>query len=540
MPSTGWGYKRNNSGAKGRKLPESTKERITFAANNSRGVEGYTRKRRRNRGKGRYMPEDEFASIRDGARSRQHDLEVKSSDISRYRDRRGDGRKTHDYRREEHFHNESDEKGSRSYRHFRSRDIEERGRKRERDRDEEKDRRGGREEKHRSSRYSHLSSRRHRRRDGSSENANRIPRDADERRRPDECKGREDYRYSSSHRHHHHRRRRSRSSSSSLSSPSERQERRRRSGNSRSSSSASSQGHRHHSHHHKVSSSRDYDSKSRQYRKSLLDRGAERTERHPKDATRGERHRDRHHPAKPALSSDVNATQPMTHKGGEDRPNPLALRRVPPPAPHYIFCHICGQRHWTVQCERLLSHPEKYPLMTPRGCWKCGRTGHNSHFCRTPAYRCKDCGGVHSTPTCAFDVPSMQWHEFYCPTRDRLFYSNSDESFKTWDAPLLNPQDELLWYCPKCCLMIPHKYQECLNCQYPRPQPTPLTQLSSYETSTGDVDMARCLAETDKKNSYDALSSISSSYSSVSSSRSSSVSASRSTTREAANEDNPA
>lgn len=192
--------------------------------------------------------------------------------------------------------------------------------------------------------------------------------------------------------------------------------------------------------------------------------------RHDEREERGERTRDSKRPVPDATHSE------------RVKPSPS----LPTPPPQFL-CHICGSNHWTSTCSRLHSQPDKYPLMSPKGCFRCARLGHRALQCRMKAFRCLECGGMHPTRECAYDYPSVEWHEFYDEVSGKLFYTNTDESVQTW-CPSINTQDTITWYCRQCSLMIPHKYQECLKCHAPRPQPKEETEEEASEASVDDSD----------------------------------------------------
>lgn len=499
---------------------DSNGGRNNLIPKNNQGIMIGKKRRRRSMRKGKIMRQEDSGPFRDTFRMRREELDSSRDALQNDLHERRD-RKNNDRRREKDFYrydeeNRQDGNGDRLHRYRPSNSSDE---KWERRRNEEKHD----ERKNRPS-HSHTSSRRHDRREDIDELDDKNLKEKSKRRSSGRYRNAYDHNETSSRRHHHHHRDRVGDAhrslhgiSSSFESRSHRRE--------REEESDSSSGHHRHHHRRRHGRSKDRDRTPSQ----------ERSSSHRIDGSSshaGRRHRREDQKQNGTFSQGKGA------ESGGDRSGMVA-RRAPPPAPRYIFCHICGQRHWTVQCERLLSHPDQYPLMTPRGCWKCARMGHTSYLCSTPAFRCKDCGGVHPTTTCAFDIPSVEWHEFYCATKDRPFYSNSDETFKTWEAPLLNPQDTLLWYCPKCCLMIPHKYEECLNCHLSRPHPPPSAQNSSF-IDIGDGNAKETMEnKRESDSSDDLLSSISSSSRSdaLSSRDSSSISSSLSSCQDSSDDD---
>ncbi|CCW60712.1 unnamed protein product [Phytomonas sp. EM1] len=160
---------------------------------------------------------------------------------------------------------------------------------------------------------------------------------------------------------------------------------------------------------------------------------------------------------------------------------------VPPPRPSpRVFCHICVQNHWTVECPRLRAHPEDHPLMDrKRGCWKCAQRGHTAEQCPMRKFLCRECGGVHDTKECAFDYVGKEWHEFFDPVTRHLFYTNAEDTEAQWLAPT-HELDVVLWLCPHCQVMIPSKYQECVQCHRVRPQSAPTDDDESSSSSASD------------------------------------------------------
>lgn len=516
------GSQRKKNASKFSNMKDSNGGQNSSTPKNNQGMM-VNRKRRRTLRKGNVMRQENSGPLGETFRMRREELDCVREELQYQPNVRKDRKKSKNLRTEKDFYRNDEENrpyssGGRLVRYRPSKSSNE---KWDRMRNEE----NAEDRKNRSShRYTY--SRRHDRRSEGREVDDKNLKEKSKRRFSKGDSSRYDHNGSSSrgHRHHHHHHRHRESDlrhSHRRSSSLERRERKRER---RENSDSSSRRHRHH-HRRRHDRSKDRDHTPSQERSSshLFDGSS---------STAGRRNR-----REDENQNGIFSQGKWTENGG-DRSG-MVTRRVPPPPPRYIFCHICGQRHWTVQCERLVSHPEQYPLMTPRGCWKCARIGHNSCFCSTPAFRCKDCGGVHPTRTCAFDTPSVEWHEFYCATRDRPYYSNSDETFKTWDAPLLNPQDTLLWYCPKCCLMIPHKYEECLTCHLSRPHPPPSAQTSSFMDARDDNAKGAMENRTESGSSDDLLSSISSSSRSngSSSSTSSSVSSSVSSSQNSSDDD---
>lgn len=505
------GSKRSSAEAQDENVHNDNVERSTTTQKSKREREKHRKRRRRNRRNPHHLREEESTGLAGGLRWGRRDGDGKHRNTNLPRESRLAGRRNNENRKEGAFFKAEPKRNRRSQRHLFSQNGEERI---------EWEREGNEEEPGRKidriSQYTGSYSRRGDRGDRFREYDDKSFRDAKNRRSHDD--DREDYHrhHSRHHRHHHHRRHYS-------SSPSDREERRKR----RREDSNASNSLRSHRHHRHERSKREREPKSRHHRSSCPN---DRITTH--SSRKGISDANHRYPKaeKQKGASSFAFSKQEKQQEERDHQDPSLVRRGPPPPPPYIFCHICGQHHWTVQCEHLLSHPLMHPLMSTSGCWKCGLTGHNSRSCPTRAYRCNDCGGVHSTLTCAFDVPSMEWHEFYCPIRDRLFYSNSDESYKTWEAPFLNQQDTLLWYCSKCCLMIPSKYQECLNCHASRPRPRIPPGMETSSTSTAVGEDRKESTDDDTTTTGDFFSSISSSYSVSPSSLSSSVSISRSST----------
>lgn len=233
--------------------------------------------------------------------------------------------------------------------------------------------------------------------------------------------------------------------------------------------------------------SRDYVSeKDRRYEKSSSRRGygvkRSRDDYHDERGSRrdGERRRRRHSDEKKDRQKDRSSG--ARHTKGGNGTTMKSAPPVPPRAPPNIFCYICGHPHWTIQCVRLKSQPEKFPLMRESGCWKCARRGHTASQCPNQAFKCGECGGVHGTKECAYGIPSVEWYEFYDEKSQRCFYTNPAETVKTWN-PTFNERDTVLWYCKYCCLMIPQKYSECLKCHALRPQ---TKEVEEENTGTGE------------------------------------------------------
>ncbi|CAD2214891.1 hypothetical protein ADEAN_000234400 [Angomonas deanei] len=157
----------------------------------------------------------------------------------------------------------------------------------------------------------------------------------------------------------------------------------------------------------------------------------------------------------------------------------------PPPVTRNVICHICERNHWTVECRKLYDNPDQYPYLDrKRGCFKCGKRGHDLVDCREERYRCKECGGVHKTKDCYFDHVPEEWHEFFDVHTRHVYYVNSANNKEvSWEPPA-HELDEIYWYCSVCQLMIPNKYNECLKCHKARP--VTAADISSSDSSDDD------------------------------------------------------
>lgn len=143
----------------------------------------------------------------------------------------------------------------------------------------------------------------------------------------------------------------------------------------------------------------------------------------------------------------------------------------PPPVPSSFQCHVCEGNHWTVHCPRVLRDPHKYPRVHENGCYQCGRFGHRGKTCTVRRYRCNDCGGMHDTKECIYLYKPKQWHEFYDPIHQKVFYVNVETNVPQWAVPY--HLDIVLWHCDRCKLLIPDdqdRINECVQCHDARPK----------------------------------------------------------------------
>lgn len=170
------------------------------------------------------------------------------------------------------------------------------------------------------------------------------------------------------------------------------------------------------------------------------------------------------------MAKRVRETSPVKHtakrrkRGGKRRRRRQRKEVNPPAVPASFICHICAKNHWTVACPRLRQSPNDYPLMDrKKGCWKCAQRGHSSSQCPVKKYRCNDCGGIHDTRDCEFDHKSEEWHEFYDPITEHVFYSHSETHEVQWTPPT-HRLDVVLWFCQNCSILLPTSVSECVKC----------------------------------------------------------------------------
>ncbi|PWV11026.1 hypothetical protein C3747_63g64 [Trypanosoma cruzi] len=195
--------------------------------------------------------------------------------------------------------------------------------------------------------------------------------------------------------------------------------------------------------------------------------------------------------------SPPKPTAKRRKRGGKRRRKKQKGEVILPSAPASFVCHICTKNHWTVACPRLERNPEQYPLMDrKRGCWKCAQRGHPSAQCPVKKYRCADCGGIHDTRDCEFDHKSEEWHEFYDPITQHVFYSHSETHEVQWTPPT-HRLDVVLWFCPNCNILMPTSVPECVKCHAPRMESKISSDSSSSESSSSSSSASSFAAEDD-------------------------------------------
>ncbi|KAH9577266.1 hypothetical protein LSM04_001499 [Trypanosoma melophagium] len=175
-------------------------------------------------------------------------------------------------------------------------------------------------------------------------------------------------------------------------------------------------------------------------------------------------------------------------RGGRRRRRRQRNDVTPPSVPASFACHICTKNHWTVNCPRLRQSPQEFPLLDKKkGCWKCAQRGHPSSQCPVKKYRCADCGGLHDTRDCEFDHKSEEWHEFYDPITEHVFYTHSETQEVQWTPPT-HRLDVVLWFCSNCKILLTNTIQECVKCHMPRPESkvTPPSSTSSGSSSSSN------------------------------------------------------
>mmetsp|Transcript_13051 Transcript_13051/g.14981 ORF Transcript_13051/g.14981 Transcript_13051/m.14981 type:complete len:271 (+) Transcript_13051:54-866(+) len=147
----------------------------------------------------------------------------------------------------------------------------------------------------------------------------------------------------------------------------------------------------------------------------------------------------------------------------------VAHRR--PECPPTFRCHQCEGNHWTIDCPRIRREPHRFPKVdVQHGCFQCGQRGHTMNKCFVVREKCKACGGSHATSSCPFTYIPQEWHEFYDPTRQRVFFCLSTDPLQvpTWNVPP-NHLDVILWYCDACKVLLPDTLKECVKCHALRP-----------------------------------------------------------------------
>ncbi|RNF07051.1 hypothetical protein TraAM80_03685 [Trypanosoma rangeli] len=175
-------------------------------------------------------------------------------------------------------------------------------------------------------------------------------------------------------------------------------------------------------------------------------------------------------------------------RGGRRRRKKQRREVNPPAVPASFACHICTKNHWTVACPRLQRNPDEFPLMDrKKGCWKCAQRGHPSAQCPVKKYHCADCGGLHDTRDCEFDHKSEEWHEFYDPNTQHVFYSHSETREVQWTPPT-HRLDVVLWFCPNCNILLPTTVPECVTCHAPRMESKASSHSSSSSSSASSSD----------------------------------------------------
>ncbi|KEG12285.1 hypothetical protein DQ04_01831030 [Trypanosoma grayi] len=167
---------------------------------------------------------------------------------------------------------------------------------------------------------------------------------------------------------------------------------------------------------------------------------------------------------------------------GKKRRSEVNLQSVPPS----FLCHICTKNHWTISCPQLWQNPQDYPLMDKRkGCRKCAQRGHLSSQCPVKKYRCADCGGLHDTRDCEFDHKSEEWHEFYDPVTQHVYYAHSETQEVRWTPPA-HWLDVVLWFCSNCRVLMPTTLPECVKCHAPRME-SRVSNVSSPSSSSSSA-----------------------------------------------------
>ncbi|CUE71458.1 Hypothetical protein, putative [Bodo saltans] len=173
-------------------------------------------------------------------------------------------------------------------------------------------------------------------------------------------------------------------------------------------------------------------------------------------------------------------------RGGGNRSGRRRGPKPPPPCPPGFKCHQCEQNHWTKDCPRVMRDPHRYPKIdVVRGCYQCGQVGHNPAACPVKREKCHECGGMHNTLHCPFKHPPQEWHEFFSPKEQHVYYYNSETKQVTWDEPLTT-YDTVLWHCDGCKLLIPNDVKECVECHVLRP--VTVVEEVVVEESEGDDD----------------------------------------------------
>lgn len=172
------------------------------------------------------------------------------------------------------------------------------------------------------------------------------------------------------------------------------------------------------------------------------------------------------------------------HRNGNNNNN----NNYPPTVvPSSFQCHVCNENHWTVKCPKLLRDPNKFPRFHLGGCYQCGRLGHRGNNCTVRRYRCADCGGMHDTKECIFSYKPKEWHEFFDPIRQKVFYVEALTKETQWATPY--HMDIVFWHCDRCKILIPSdtdEVNECVLCHDERPKSVFLPE--DYEENSSEEE----------------------------------------------------
>lgn len=158
-----------------------------------------------------------------------------------------------------------------------------------------------------------------------------------------------------------------------------------------------------------------------------------------------------------------------------------------PTAPLTFRCQVCFkvQGHWTTECPILRRDPSRFPDISVKGCFACGKPGHPALGCTdVRQFACNLCGDFHSTQRCAYDTNSCGFIEFWEETANRPFYENQATGAVTWDPPMA--QDKVRWYCEPCQVTLHDSQTRCPRCHFWRPRCAPPdTPQSEFATMAG-------------------------------------------------------